>query len=123
MTHYDFEEKNIKMNELELILYCFEEMLLKREYKCETCINMCKLKKHQRNIDKYAWRCCIPVCRDYEKYFSIRKNSFFVNFRVKIRYILRVLFKYSAKHNEYTIKNSLNLDDSTVEEILKKIKN
>ncbi|KCZ77351.1 hypothetical protein H311_01641, partial [Anncaliia algerae PRA109] len=46
-----------------------------------------------------------------------------VNFRVKISYILRVLFKYSAKQNEYSIKNSLNLDDLTVEKILKKIKN
>ncbi|KAG0441931.1 hypothetical protein DMUE_0683 [Dictyocoela muelleri] len=65
------------------------------------------LKSYKRNKDCLAWRCMSRGCKSFKKYFSIRYNSFFDCFDLKINIILKIIGKYSVRIPLHAIINSL----------------
>ncbi|KCZ78640.1 hypothetical protein H311_00324, partial [Anncaliia algerae PRA109] len=104
-----FEKFLIKSNEKEIALFLMELNILKREYWCTVCANITKLRTYKRSIDALAWCCTEKLCKNYKKYKSIRIISFFCNFNVSIREIMRIIIKYSCGQQLFSIKKSLDV--------------
>ncbi|KAM0685521.1 hypothetical protein COBT_003268 [Conglomerata obtusa] len=68
-----------------LIEYLMHEGFLLKEAFCLNCKNSMNLVEYRRNLDKNAWRCMFKKCKNYKKYFSIRINSFFNQFKIELK--------------------------------------
>ncbi|KCZ79748.1 hypothetical protein H312_02861 [Anncaliia algerae PRA339] len=115
------EEFLIKSENLAIIHYLMEINLLKRNYQCKTCNVSSKLVKFSKNIDKHAWRCLNPSCRNYKNYFSMRKESFFINFKLSLKDVLKVVIRYACKQQMISIKKSVEFSEKTVQSIINKL--
>lgn len=70
------EEKCIKKQGRDLILYFMELNLLRNELTCHYCYYNMSLVPYKRSVDKFSWRCMNMKCLKHKLYTSIRKNSF-----------------------------------------------
>ncbi|KAG0421195.1 hypothetical protein DMUE_6306, partial [Dictyocoela muelleri] len=101
--------------------FLFDNKYLNKEYFCESCHSSCVLRAYKRNKDRFAWRCLTPNCKNYKKYFSIRKGSFFENINISIREVLKIILFYIAKMPKYSIINYLNYSRRTIEKVINKL--
>ena len=117
LMEYNF----IRNSEYETILNCMGNNYIQKEFYCKECLESCKLIKYKKSIDSYAWRCYNTKCCKYKFYYSIRDGSFFKNFRISLLYIFRIVIRYGTRQSMNSIKNSLNLNPSTIEKVIKEL--
>ncbi|KAM0675997.1 hypothetical protein GVAV_000777 [Gurleya vavrai] len=98
-----------------------DEKFLDKEKKCILCNQHMKFCCYNRNIDGYAWRCMTIKCKNYTKYFSLRIGSFFEGFNTDLKYVLRIIIKYSCQSQRYVIANSLDISETVIFLVLKKL--
>ncbi|KCZ79505.1 hypothetical protein H312_03105 [Anncaliia algerae PRA339] len=120
LTAYKIIELCHKMNEKELLDFFMDENYILKEMFCTACGNTLKLVVFVRSLDKYAWRCMNSECNGYKKYFSIRKNSFFEDIKIKLKDVLIILIKYSCKNQRNQIHLSMDYSEKTIYKIIKK---
>ncbi|KCZ80953.1 hypothetical protein H312_01608 [Anncaliia algerae PRA339] len=123
MNPNEFEEFLIKKPFNETMQYLMQKGILKKEMKCDSCLNYMSLHKYKKNRDKIAWRCCTKSCNKFKEYFSIRKNSFFEGFNCEIVFVLRVLIKYLSRQQSFSIIQYFQRDEGIIHKIIKKFKN
>ena len=121
MRSKDLEEQIILMNEIEIVNFCMDNSLIRKESFCSKCNNAKMLCKYKNNLDGYAWRCMYSICPSYKNYGSIRENSFFKDFSTSLKIILRIVIKYGNRQPLYSIKFSLNIGINTIKIVLSKL--
>lgn len=102
----------------ELIAYLMTNGFIKKEISCSCCTNPLQFVDYKRNIDGHAWRCMHKPCTNHKKYFSIRLFSFFYNFNLDIKQILRTIIRYSCSVQRYSISKSLDINEKTIRKII-----
>jgi hypothetical protein len=80
MHPFELKQMIFTMSQQELVTYLMHEQYIPRTFVCNICRTTKKLVSYARSIDKLAWRCYTPTCKEYLKYSSVRKNSFFESF-------------------------------------------
>ncbi|KCZ79759.1 hypothetical protein H312_02842 [Anncaliia algerae PRA339] len=134
------EEFLIKSENLAIIHYLMEINLLKRNYQykiCNIASNLVKFwikcirfprgesntldPKFSKNIDKHAWRCLNPNCGNYKNYFSIRIESFFINFKLSLKDVLKVAIRYACRQQMISITKSIEFSEKIVQSIINKL--
>ena len=88
---------------------------------CGYCRVAMKLVKYKRSVDKFAWICMEKECHNYKLYISIRKDSFFSGFNVKLMDILRIIISYGTRQPRFSIKRGLDIGKRTVDKIIEKL--
>ncbi|KCZ81466.1 hypothetical protein H312_01139 [Anncaliia algerae PRA339] len=91
---------------------------LQKIHLCKTRNMSTNFSKSHKNKDQFAWRCMNKSYHQYNKYFSIRKGSFFENFRLPFKDILQLIIRYCCIQQLCSIICSLNLAKTTVINIL-----
>ncbi|KCZ80795.1 hypothetical protein H312_01802 [Anncaliia algerae PRA339] len=122
-TIQKIEEEIYKMNEKELLDYLISEKLIKKELHCFECGVSMSLVIFNRSIDKYSWRCMKKCCKSYKRYTSIRKESFFDNFNIRLKDILIIILKYSCKQQRHQIVLGVDVTYNTIKKVLNRLTN
>lgn len=95
---YEYKMKKTKINEIEalgeldVILYLFEKGVLKRNKNCVGCSIPMDLKKAQRRLDKYEWRCINNNCENRLSNICVRDGTWVSGFRQPLKEILKILY-------------------------------
>jgi triacylglycerol esterase/lipase EstA (alpha/beta hydrolase family) len=121
-TANKLDKKIIKMKRIKFINFLMKKKLIKKKMSCKLNQVMMKLCKYRRSIDKFAWRCINKNCKDYTKYFTGRKDSFFENFKCDIKLNLRILIKFLNLEQEHTIQTFFTKKKGLINKILKEFR-
>jgi hypothetical protein len=118
----DLEAKLVVKTQEQLLSWCFEAGLLKREYFCRDCGIAAKYRKDSKSRDGFSWRFINSLCRNHKKYFSIREGSFFKGVKQDILVILRILNKYGSHQPLHSICAAMEMAEKSVLLLLQKFK-
>ncbi|KAG0423786.1 hypothetical protein DMUE_6126, partial [Dictyocoela muelleri] len=102
-----------------MVEYLMQNRFIPNEICCAACRCPMNLCPYTRNIDSFAWRCISKSCKNYKKYISIRKDTFFEGFNIDIRTILRILIRYLMKQPLYSIMQCFK-GGSTIRRVIEK---
>lgn len=120
----ELENCLIRLSIKELIEWCMDNNLLLRELNCSSCRYSMNFVSYNRNKDNFAWRCMNSLCTAYKNYVSLRKMSFFEEFKTPLLTILKIIIKYSTKTTRAAIINHFgNEKKLLVNKIIKKLVN
>lgn len=122
LTPNQLEELCIRNSRKEMIMFCMENNFIRREVYCDLCNTSMNLVPYKKVRDEFAWRCMHKACVKYKEYCSIRKDSFFNNFKNPISLILRIISKYSVRQPQFSIILSLDISKKSIQNILSKLK-
>ena len=78
---------------------------------CPTCSTTMAMKSYTRNVDGRAYRCMVPSCTSYKKYFSIRKNSVFDGFKFSLKTGLKLMWKWLGDASQKEIRREADVDE------------
>ncbi|KAF7684835.1 hypothetical protein CDIK_4416 [Cucumispora dikerogammari] len=95
----DVLEPLLSRSRLNLIRFLQDNQVLKATSFCDLCRLELRFVEYKRHTDEYANRCMNKNCAYYKKYFSIRKNSFFLKFSLSLQKIIRIVFKWGSSSN------------------------
>lgn len=123
MNYEEWERATYTQNAAQFIKLMMEFGFLQKQVDCKSCKNAMKLVNYTRNKDTVAWRCVVKKCKDFEKYKSIRYGSFFNDFSVDLRFIFRILIKYSVGTSQSTLIKANEKDPKIIEKIINKLLN
>ncbi|KAM0675566.1 hypothetical protein GVAV_000932 [Gurleya vavrai] len=98
------ESEITNKNKNELISWLIQKNMLEGEKICSECNNYMELKPYKRNKDGKAWRCLKNNCKNHLKYFSIRFDSFFEDFKIELVIIIRIIIKFANNEQQTTVK-------------------
>ncbi|KCZ78948.1 hypothetical protein H311_00001, partial [Anncaliia algerae PRA109] len=118
-----YENKCAQLSNVEFTYFLMMEGFLKKESCCNYCMTPMKLVSYKKNKDALSWRCMNSPCLKYKEYASIRRNSFFESFSTPLSAIFKVVVKYAVRQPQHSIKDSIDLNDRTLERIIKKLLN
>ncbi|KCZ77222.1 hypothetical protein H311_01770 [Anncaliia algerae PRA109] len=79
------------------------------------------LVKNKRSRDKYLWRCLFKTCVVYKKYFSLREESFFRDFKIDLKSEMLTIIKYSCRQQKYQINQSMDYAVKTIKKVIDKL--
>ncbi|KAM0685908.1 hypothetical protein COBT_002876, partial [Conglomerata obtusa] len=114
MSPDEFETFICSQTTKTLIEYLMHVGFLPKEAFYLSCKNLVNLVEYRRNLDKNAWRCMFKKCKNYKKYFSIRIISFFNQFKIELKQILKTIIRYSCLIQRYSINLCLDHDEKII---------
>ncbi|KCZ79174.1 hypothetical protein H312_03443, partial [Anncaliia algerae PRA339] len=100
----EYYEKLITMNDDEFLNYLFQKSLVKNAQNCSSCGVEMILKYKKEVNEKYTWRCINSLCCNYKTTRTLRYGSFFQDFRLPIREILKCIYSYAIFPRQKDIK-------------------
>lgn len=122
MTNLDaLEQRIILFTDEELLHFLFEKRLIHNHFDCPICFSAMKLEKARRLTENYCWRCYNQECSFRYKRHSLRTGSFFADFGMSIRLLLRVLIRYACRQPAYSILEGLTLTRPTYKKLMKQL--
>jgi hypothetical protein len=94
--HYYTEEIEpiLQSSQLVVINWFCQQGLLKTHVFCESCNEEFKTVAYTQNKDEFAFRCMNNVCSCFSRYYTIRLHSFFNKFKIPLKSILKIMFKW-----------------------------
>lgn len=120
MSRTDFESEIIIMEEEEFRRFLMHQKLLNEQVNCEICESNLIICKYEKVSDGFAWHCLVSSCLAYKKKVSLRHGGFFEGFRLPLKLILRVLYRWSVNQSQESIVSSLNIIGRTYKKIILK---
>ncbi|KAM0687839.1 hypothetical protein COBT_000914 [Conglomerata obtusa] len=109
MNPNELELTIIKFNQEELINFLINEKFLRNRNICTSCKTSKNIVTYKKCSAGKAWRCMNSLCKDYKKYESIRKDSFFEDFNLSITLIIRIILKYATRQTRFSIKEYFSI--------------
>ncbi|KAG0426891.1 hypothetical protein DMUE_5938 [Dictyocoela muelleri] len=97
------ESAIMRFSHMELLNFLMEEKYIHNEKMCSVCTLGMKFVPYRRNKDLYAWRCMTTGCSDYKLYVSVRYDTFFASFSIRIDVIIRIIIRYLTKQPLHSI--------------------
>lgn len=94
--------------------YLRSKGLLKRSYDCPSCQVETQEIKTSRNIDGFIFQCRNKTCECFEKYFSIRVNSFFARFKISLKNCLFLIWKWANDDSQESSLREVNVSRSVI---------
>lgn len=122
MFNYDIEFGQIQNNTNDVIDLFRNKGILHRIMYCSSCNNLLREVKYSRSIDKRAFVCYRTVCLNFQKRISIRQNSFLKNFKLPLRKIMMVLYKWFEGVPQTIIIRELNISRNVISKIYSSIR-
>jgi hypothetical protein len=96
-------------NQEKSIIWLASHHLLRNEYFCEKCHNLCTFSVYNQGGDGYRWSCA--SCR-FSK--SLRDSSFFSKSKLTLKQILLVMYMWSCEYSSKIIKRETGIFDEAV---------
>lgn len=96
----------------DIIQYLKSKNILQSTMNCLFCTHSMTQTKCNKKKDKYVWKCQDKTCPRYKTTRSIRDGSFIENFRLDLKTIILLLFRFFKEECNIG-KTSLELDIST----------
>lgn len=123
MHFYEEELKPVLQgSNIGVIEYMRNKGLLRRQYSCPKCNVVTKEIKSSRNKDEYIFRCYETACTGYKSFYSIRINSFFDEFTIKLKDCLSLTWKWGRDNTIEDILAEVHISYAVLNKFFKKIR-
>ena len=80
---------------VETLEFLFQKDLIVKCRKCKICNKTMNLKR-SKTIDNYRWKCSGKKCNKAS--ISLKKNSFFANFKIPIKFVVLLVYEFVKKN-------------------------
>lgn len=106
----------------DVINFMRDKGVLKSILYCESCNSVLSETQYKRNIDKRAFKCNKKECENFQKYISIRKNTFFEKYNIELKKILFVMYNWFKEELQTQTARDFGLSRFVVEKIYNHLK-
>ncbi|KAG0438941.1 hypothetical protein DMUE_2776, partial [Dictyocoela muelleri] len=96
-------------NNIDIITFLRSFGVLREYIYCDECNNLLHQVKYKRNKDGYAFKCNRSTCSKYQVYISIRKNSFFNDFKLDLKILLKIIYSWFKDENQVQVCRDYNV--------------
>lgn len=97
-----------------VIEYLRSKGLLIQNFVCPACSEVTKEITSTRNADGKIFRCYNTRCSKYKKFYSIRVNSFFNEFKISLRESLTLIWKWGGEITQKEVMREVPISPSAI---------